>query len=188
MKPLVPIKRQLKRPSVVAMALYLAGMAAIVGWSLPQRVPAEKSVAPASGMPVAAGLDAAGGPSNPAKVPGDARIRGNCVECGVVESVRTIYRADEIVSGCPVGDGQETRLPGSLFRADGRDYIPPLGDTIAEAISGNRGATKMRMTARHQFVVRFRDGSRQLFEEDAPRTLRVGERITVIAGASAADG
>jgi len=169
-------------------ALYFAGMAAIVGWALPQAVPAGGHDGRASSTPDAGVSDATGGLSIPEKMPGSARIRVNCAECGVVESVRTIHRRDEIVAGCAAGDGEEARIPGRLINVDGRGEVPSLADTIAGVIFGDRGAKKFRLTARHQIVVRLRDGSRHVFDEETPRSLRVGERIRVIAGATETNG
>ncbi len=169
-------------------ALYFAGMAAIVGWALPQAVPAGGHDERASSTPDAGASDATSERSTPEKLPGSARIRVNCAECGVVESVRTIHRIDEIVAGCAAGDGGEARTPGRLINADGRGGVPSLADTIAGVLFGDRGAKTFRVTARHQIVVRLRDGSRQVFDEETPRSLRVGERIMVIAGATETNG
>ena len=47
---------------------------------------------------------------------------------------------------------------------------------------------KIRVTTQHQIVVRFRDGSKHVFNEETPRSVRVGDRIQVIAGAVRRNG
>jgi hypothetical protein len=63
-----------------------------------------------------------------------------------------------------------------------RGGIEPLADIVAAAAVGKRGAKKFAVTTRHQIVVRFRDGSRQVLNEATPRALHEGERVIVIAG------
>ncbi len=41
----------------------------------------------------------------------------------------------------------------------------------------------MKVTPSYQIVVRFRDGSRRVFNESTARALQSGEHIQVIAGA-----
>ena len=57
-----------------------------------------------------------------------------------------------------------------------------LADTVASVIADGRGRKKVTVNTRHQIVVRFRDGSKQVFDEATPRSLHVGDRIVVIAG------
>jgi hypothetical protein len=80
-----------------------------------------------------------------------------------------------------------TRVPGNLFDGATVD-LASLADTAASVIAGDRRARKFRVTTRHQIVVRFRDGTRHVFNEDSPRTLREGDRIQVIAGSAEANG
>ncbi len=57
-----------------------------------------------------------------------------------------------------------------------------LPETVASVIADGRGRKKVTVNTRHQIVVRFRDGSKQVFDEATPRSLHVGDRIVVIAG------
>jgi outer membrane lipoprotein SlyB len=80
------------------------------------------------------------------------------------------------------------RIPGSPI-GDGRHRdLGTLADIVAGAIVGDHGTANVGVTTRHQIVIRFRDGSRQVFNEEKPRTWRVGDRIQVIAGATGANG
>ncbi len=124
----------------------------------------------------------------PVPVTRNARSRVNCEGCGVIESVRRIDTRDEIMEWCAIGDTAGTRVPGNLFDGGDRDDLASLADTAASVIAGDRRARKFRVTTRHQIVVRFRDGTRHVFNEDSPRTLREGDRIQVIAGSAGANG
>ena len=55
-------------------------------------------------------------------------------------------------------------------------------------IADGRGRKKVTVNTRHQIVVRFRDGSKQVFDEATPRSLHVGDRIVVIAGTEQSEG
>ena len=83
---------------------------------------------------------------------------------------------------CAIGDTAVTRFPGNLSDVDDHNEMATLADTVAGVIAGDHPARKVSVRTRHQIVVRFRDGSRHVFDEDTPRTLREGDRIMVIAG------
>jgi hypothetical protein len=111
----------------------------------------------------------------------------NCAECGVIESVRMIDTRDELPGGCEAGESGRSDVSGNVFAAGRRD-LESLADTVSALISDKHGVKKVAVTTRHQIVVRFRDGATHAFDEAAPRTLRVGDRVTVIAGAVGPDG
>ena len=124
----------------------------------------------------------------PVPVTRNARTRVNCDGCGVIESVRSIDTRDEIMEWCTAGNIEGTRVPVDLVDGGDRDDLTSLADTVAGVIAGDRRARKFRVTTRHQIVVRFRDGTRHVFNEDSPRTLREGDRIQVITGSAGANG
>jgi outer membrane lipoprotein SlyB len=172
-------------------AFYFIGMAAIVGWSLPKADPAAPAgprAESAMQMPDREDPGTAVERPAPAPVTRNARSRVNCDGCGVIESVRRIDTRDEIMEWCAIGDPAGTRVPGNLFDGGDRDDLPSLADTAAGVIAGDFSTKKFRVTTRHQIVVRFRDGTRHVFNEDSPRTLREGDRIQVIAGSAGANG
>lgn len=184
------------RPKLALMALkafYFISMAAVVGWSLPTAGPvslADARAAPALQVQMPDGDDPATAVEAPAPVqsPRHVRSRVNCEGCGVIESVRRIDTRDEIMAWCAIGDTANTHGPGNLVDGGDRDDLASLADTTASVIAGDRRARKFSVTTRHQIVVRFRDGSRHVFNEDSPRTLREGDRIKVIAGLAAVNG
>jgi hypothetical protein len=112
----------------------------------------------------------------------------NCSGCGVVESVQRIDTRDDLMGECNAGEFAMTRTGGTLlFGEGGRDNLEALADIVAVGVAGETRAKKSIVTTRHQIVVRLRDGSKQVFDEAAPRTVRVGDRITVIAAARESD-
>jgi hypothetical protein len=185
---LASAKRQhLAKP--VALAVFgLASMGAIGGWSMGDEdwaVPRDEPVTLASdaGTTVAPFEFPAA-----AKAPGAARSRLRCAECGVIEALQTVQAREEVMAVCTVGYGRAIRIPGSVTDTDLRLDVPPLADALASAMPGDHRATRVRVTTRHQVVVRLRDGSRHVIDDEAPRTLRVGERVQFIAGATAWNG
>lgn len=62
---------------------------------------------------------------------------------------------------------------------------PSIGKTRSKLNCTGCGVVEsvQQIDARHQIVVRLRDGTKQVFDETTPRTLRVGDRIMVIARA-----
>ena len=87
------------------------------------------------------------------------RYRARCPECGVVESMREIGRSGD--SG-----GQ------AAIDLDG------AGRTCGSAIGADAVAERC-----FEITVRFRDGSRTVFQEASPRAWRAGNRVMVIGRA-----
>jgi len=180
-----------KLASTAVRAFYFIGVAAIVGWSLPKAAPAAPAGPPAESAMSMPDRNVPGTAiERPAPVPVTRQVRSrvNCEGCGVIESVRRIDTRDEIMEWCAIGDSAGTRVPGNLFGGGDRDDLPSLADMAAGVHAGNFSKKKFRVTTRHQIVVRFRDGTRHVFNEDSPRTLREGDRIQVIAGSAGANG
>jgi hypothetical protein len=174
------------RPIRISLAiLYFASISAIVGWSQRDGAAASQPAGPPP-KPAATERDRVVAPEN-APPAGKVRAGGNCSECGVVESVRHVDTYVEIMEGC-----RPSETTGSL----GHDYglassrrggVEPLAD-IVSAAAGKRGAKRFAVTTRHQIIVRFRDGRRQVLNEATPRALHEGERVIVIAGVGKVNG
>ena len=188
MDTLASVRRQHRLKPVTLAVLYLASIGAIVGWSMPGEDAAVPRDDPATLVPDAGSALAPLELSGPAKAPGAARSRMRCAGCGVIEALQTVQEREEVIATCAVGDSQAIRIPGSLMDTERRVDVPPLADALARAISGDHGAKRVRVTTKHQIVVRLRDGSRYVIDDEAPRTLRVGERVQLIAGAIASNG
>jgi hypothetical protein len=64
--------------------------------------------------------------------------------------------------------------------------VSAVGVIVAPVIAERPDARPLAAALTHQIVVRLADGSRIVFNEPTARSLRAGERILVIAGATAA--
>ncbi len=188
LKALEPLRLRTKLAHMAASVFYFAGIAAIVGWSLPKESPAVHRTELAMRVPDTGVPGTTVGRSAPVPATGGPRNKANCGDCGVIESVRRIDTREEMMGWCTVGDVAGTRVPGNPIDSGERLDLVTVADTVAGVTSGARGAKKVKLTTRHQIVVRFRDGSRRIFNEETPRSLRVGDRIQVIAGAAGPNG
>jgi len=188
MKFLKWIKPRPKLMRMVVAGSYFAGIAAVVGWSLPEDGNAGLRDELTVRLPDAPITGATGARSTSVSGTGISRNKLNCEECGVIESVRRIDRRGDDLESCALGDTAGTRIPGSPIGDGGHRDLATLADMVAGAIVGDHGTANVGATTRHQIVIRFRDGSRHVFNEEKPRTWRVGDRIHVIAGATGANG
>lgn len=92
---------------------------------------------------------------------GEARARGRCAECGIVESIRKIPQPGE-------ENVAVARAAGSLQRS-GR----------------NKNAGKpLTQAARYEITVRRRSGASHVFIDTDAANWRAGERVSLIDGAS----
>jgi outer membrane lipoprotein SlyB len=153
---------------------------------LPRASPAGQPAAPAKLDASAAQGEATAPDPVPVGVAALPRRKPNCAGCGVIESMRKVDRREQIMEGCAAGDASAANMPYALIAEGGRDNSLALADVVDGVIFGDRGAKKVSVTTRYQMVVRFRDGSKHVFNEETPRTMRVGDRIQVIAALAAA--
>lgn len=177
------------RLRVAIAVIYFAGLTAIVGWMLSDGVAAaDRGTEPATRSPDTATADDAVVAARPTLATRKTRSAVNCSGCGVVESVQRIDTRDELMGECNAGEFASTRTAGTLLFGEGRrDNLEALADIVAAGVATEARPKKSIVTTRHQIVVRLRDGSKQVFDEAAPRTVRVGDRITVIAAARESD-
>jgi outer membrane lipoprotein SlyB len=114
---------------------------------------------------------------------GAVRRRVRCNGCGVVESVRRIDRREFEGGTCSIADSDRFPMIGNPNDGDKSAASATLAEAVDGALTGRPGGAKMKVTSSYQIVVRFRDGSRRVFNESTARALQSGERIQVIAGA-----
>jgi outer membrane lipoprotein SlyB len=110
---------------------------------------------------------------------GIARTKVKCAGCGVIESIRKIEVDERMAGRCAITDFDGTRWPGILVEGPQKDVMT-LADTVAGAIGGDDRAKKQRRITGYQIVVRFRDGTRHVFTETTPRSLRLGDKVLVV--------
>ena len=187
MKILESIKRQPHPWGTIVAALCAAGITTVAGLSLPGKDPAARRDALTTGLAEPAIPDPRDEIAFPETVRGHARRGANCPHCGVIEAVRTILHPEAVAGKCVAANAQAMRIPGGL--SDAEETGPPrLTEIIALATLGEQGARNVRIVARYQMVVRLRDGSKRIFDEETPRTLRVGDRVRIIDGAADMNG
>ncbi len=172
--------RQLRARIAIALG-YFTGITLIVGWSLPDGAVPYRRVQPAMSLPDSGASRATTESAHLMPAKGATRSKANCAGCGVVESGRTIDTRDEPAGGCSAGESGTSDI-SNVFAASGSG-VESLAEIVSATIAGEGGTRKIATTTRHQIVVRFPDGTRVAFDEATPRTLRVGDRIKVIAGA-----
>ena len=183
MKDLEP-PRQMRARLAIALG-YFTGITLIVGWSLPEGGARYRRAELAMQLPDTRVSGEMAGSANLIPATGRTRSKMNCAGCGVVESMRTIDMRDEFTGGCEAGQLGRSDVSGNVFAAGGRDD-ESLADTVSATIARENGVKKVAVTVRHQIVVRFPDGTTHVFDEAAPRTLRVGDQITVVGGLAGA--
>jgi hypothetical protein len=99
-----------------------------------------------------------------------------------------------LISGWSLRGGAAADRPAELAMRHSEKGIANVANAPANAtlsISKPRSRRKcpecgvvesvQKIDTHHQIVVRLRDGTKQVFDETTPRTLRVGDRIMVIA-------
>jgi len=109
-----------------------------------------------------------------------ARLKTKCAGCGVIESVRRIEIDEHAGGSCVDGDRDDLALSGRLL-GGARKEVVTLADTIAGSVGIDESGKKVRRASGYQIVVRFRDGTRHVFTETTPRSLRLGDRILVVS-------
>lgn len=114
---------------------------------------------------------------------GGVRKRVRCAGCGIVESVRRVERL-EVIAGVCSADGidRDWMARGAPHSGEYR-AAATLADTLVGPLETQPRARIVTITSGYRIVIRFHDGSHQVFDEASARTLQAGERIQVIAGA-----
>jgi hypothetical protein len=113
------------------------------------------------------------------------RKKPRCLECAIVDSVHQSNRPERAVGSCPSGP-----WPGHLAGVGvGEQGAYDLGFALraiaAPVMAVGPGSMPRSAAFTYRIVVRLADGSRIVFNEPTARTLQAGDRIVVIAGASA---
>jgi hypothetical protein len=103
---------------------------------------------------------------------GVARLRTKCAGCGVIESVRQIDIEESLTNRCLDSNADRTRLAGTLSER-GQKELVSLADTVSDLAASE---SRVRRTTSYEIVVRFRDGTRHVFTESAPRGVRTDAR------------
>jgi len=99
---------------------------------------------------------------------GSTPAASGCRSCGVIESVRSMDRA-------------EVGRTGVTVRGLGDDLMSVLG-LVAGALVGNRLQPGASAPVIHEVTVRLEDGSSRVLRTDGAREWELGDRVKVIQG------
>ncbi len=170
-----------------AVVATFAGSASISDWRAPApATPTERmaAIGETGGDPQTNAPAEADDLAPPIRLPGSRTLRRNiyCAGCGVVESVSRIDLRGFASFVCSSDDFDRLRM-GTVEEDGGEPGgASPLSDIVEGVLTARVAGRSVIIASRYQIVVRFRDGSRRVFDEATARALRSGERILVIAG------
>lgn len=116
------------------------------------------------------------------QVAGTLGPKARCAGCGVVETVRRVERRTMASGVCKVNDADRYWLAGGSHGGAPFASTVALPAMVRDATAPTADIGKTVVTSSYQIVVRFRDGTRRVFNEATARTLQSGERVRVIAG------
>jgi len=119
-------------------------------------------------------------PAQPARLP--------CMECGTIESVRTIEKPGEASGVGAVGGAVAGGVIGNqVGRGRGRDIMTILG-AVGGGIAGHQIEKNVKKTMQYQITVRFEDGRTSVITQDTLPNWRPGDRVKVVNGAIQPNG
>jgi hypothetical protein len=104
-----------------------------------------------------------------ARGPESTPASGVCLRCGVIESVRSMDKAEL------------RRASGVTVRGSGDELMLVLS-VVAAALVGNRLRPEARAATLHEVTVRFEDGSSRVVESAGASRWERGDRVKVIHG------
>lgn len=119
--------------------------------------------------------------------PPPAPVSRTCRDCGVIETVREIKAQGEgsglgAVAGGVLGGVLGHQVGGGR----GRDVATVLG-AVGGAVAGHQVEKTVRTGSRYEVVVRFDDGTSQVFQQDQAPAWRSGDHVKVLNGVISAN-
>ncbi len=106
-----------------------------------------------------------------------------CPECATVESVRALQQQGQGSGLGAIAGGLVGGLLGNQVGAGhGRDAATVVG-ALAGGFAGNEVEKSKRSSSRYEVVVRFEDGTSQVFKQDSAPPWQAGDRVKVVNGA-----
>ena len=134
--------------------------------------------APAADEPA---RSSAGAPTRAAAKAGDrhvAAVASPCVECGVVESVRSVTRKGQATGlGAVAGGVVGAAVGNQVGKGNGRSAMTVLG-AVGGGVAGHEVEKRARSHTVHEVRVRMDDGSLRTIEQVQPEA-HAGDRVVV---------
>jgi outer membrane lipoprotein SlyB len=121
-------------------------------------------------------------------VPAPVAVAATCLDCGVIESVRTVSAKGTgsgigAVGGAVAGGVLGSQVGGGR----GQDVMTVVG-AVGGAIAGNEIEKRVKATTSYAVTVRMSDGSSRVVNEASAPTWRTGDKVRIVDGAIRANG
>lgn len=134
---------------------------------------AHKAKAAVSPAPTSSSAHASNAPSPPPK----------CNDCGVVEQIRTLTVEPDGSGVGGVAGGVVGGLLGNQIGQGRGRTVATVAGVVGGALAGNKIEKTMKKKQTYETVVRYEDGTTQVFPSDAPPGWREGDKVRVDNGA-----
>ncbi len=152
--------------------------------------PAPKSASPAKPRPVqVAQNEVPVVERDPARAyePPPPPVSSTCRDCGEIATVREIKSQGEGTGlGAVAGGVLGGVLGHQVGGGRGKDVATVLG-AVGGAVAGHQVEKTVRTGSKYEVVVRYGDGSSQVFQQDQAPAWRSGDRVKVVNGVIVAD-
>ena len=156
--------------AIVLIVFSVVGIATMLGWMPPAMSGGEP------GVKSAAATAAQPGVSRPRLF---ASAPANCVDCGVVESIRVVETKGQGTGVGAIGGAVIGGILGNqVGRGSGRTAATVVG-AGAGAYAGNEIEKNSKKSAHYQIRVRMNDGSYRTLRESRQPALSVGQKVRV---------
>lgn len=126
--------------------------------------------------------DALPAPSNAAPPPAPV-VHQVCRDCGVIETIRGIQSQGQSTGIGAIAGGILGGVLGNQVGGGHGREVATVAGAVAGGLAGNQIERNQHTGAnRYQTVVRFEDGTTQLFTEDGIPAWRIGQKVKVEGG------
>lgn len=156
-----------------------AGIAAFMGW-IPASLAQPGDGAPLTQVETKQTTKAKAAPARKAAL--TAPVPVTCIDCGVIESARTVQIQGEGTGLGAAGGAVVGGLLGNqIGKGHGRELATVVG-AVGGVMAGNEIEKRTRSTVDYQVTVRMDDGSRRIIHESNAPLWRTGDRVRIVDG------
>ena len=119
----------------------------------------------------------------PARVADTPPAAAPCRDCAVVESVREIKTQGEGTGLGAVAGGVLGGVLGHQIGSGRGNSVATVVGAVGGAVAGHQVEKSARSGSKFEIVVRYEDGSTQVFQQDQAPAWRTGDPVKVVNGA-----
>ena len=186
---------------VAVTAFSAVGIAAIMGWiptsmgkrddttvvakiEAPKQALAKPAAARQAERPAAAKVNApaAATPSQQVVASSAPVAKAICVECGVIESVRSVDTKGDGTGLGAVGGAVVGGVVGNQIGRGSGNTVATVAGAVGGAVAGHHIEKYVKTTKSYEIMVRLENGSSRMFHETAEPTWKPGDRVKVVNG------